>query len=143
MSLLTADAPIANTIDYCRRARRIRAILKRDPFLRHEALVDLARRRNIQTRLDSWETVERDFSNQATAELQPFGFTFSDRLKLLDTAERKGISRFRANLILATCEHQAPRTWAPATVKPKIPSLLVVLAMEAALVAAVMWICAI
>jgi hypothetical protein len=128
------------TADYCRKARRIRASFDRAPLLRHQALKDLARERNLQllvnpapARLASvpmrrasttiearplgtaanrdhavavLEASENEFAVAAAAKLQPFGFTFSDRIKLLDLAERSGISRFRANVILATHEHQ-------------------------------------
>jgi hypothetical protein len=85
---------------------------------------------------------ENEFAVQVAAKLQPFGFTFSDRIKLLDIAERSGIPRFRANVILAMHEHQTGRQ---AANDPKnssaTPSLLVVLMIEAVVVSALVWLC--
>jgi hypothetical protein len=163
VSLLTADLCTAATVEYCRRARKIRASFDDNAFLRHEALTTLARERadqlaadreaarsrelprvlaqpvTVRRRLAS-EQVERDFADQIAAKLQPFGFTFSDRLKLLNQAERLGINRFRANVMLAMHEHQANREQvAAANVKPKIPSLFAVLMAELAVVGALVW----
>jgi hypothetical protein len=173
---LTADRSLAATTDYCRRARRIRASFDRAPLLRHQALKDLARERNLQLLVNPClaavpkgrspivesrpfgtaakreiigpDTVanpsatENEFAVQVAAKLQPFGFTFSDRSKLLDIAERSGIPRFRANVILAMHEHQTGRQ---AANDPKnssaAPSLLVVLMIEAVVVSALVWLC--
>ncbi len=165
---LAADSPVSTAADYCRRARRIRASFDRDPFLRHQALGDLARRRNLQLLVNpltpairsprpvrmtvsqraaqpgvdaTSNTGELKFIEQVAARLQPFGFTFSDRLKLLDSAEQMGIARFRANVILAMHEHQAGRRSNPVEQKPFAPSLLLVLAIEVAVVAGAVWLC--
>jgi hypothetical protein len=104
--------------------------------------------RGVETpaRVTVVDIVERGFSNHAAGCLQPFGFTFSERLRLLDAAERLGISRFRANMLLALLEHQAPdRKFAP----PEIPSrsfappLLLILGIEIAVVAALIALCSI
>jgi hypothetical protein len=203
MRSLTPE-PAATVADYCRQARRIRASFSGDSFLRHQALSDLAKRRDhhvqagtesvetckpndrsnpptpkvavlaiqatrlksarrrvapqaipfqhkpslINSRLDP-DTAEQDFIGRIAGKLHPFGFTFSDRVQLLDTAEQLGISRFRANMIMAMLEHQrgpgaAPATHAaarPAAASPMVPSLLIVLAVEIAVVAGLVWIC--
>ncbi len=152
MDFLSAD-PVAATADYRRRARRIRASFSKSPLLRQRALVDLATQRNAQTQTLRHKTAarrippvaaapakmitDRNFTDDAAARLQPFGFTFSDRVALLDSAERRGIPRFHANMMLAALEHQAPaRRSAPAEVPSKsiTPSLLVILAIELAVV---------
>jgi len=61
-----------------------------------------------QVQLQISAVVERGFAEHAASKMQSFGFTFSDRIALLDTAETLGISRFRANLILAMQENRAP-----------------------------------
>jgi len=174
MSRLASDFSMSATADYCRRARRIRASFDRAPLLRHQALKDLARERNLQLLVnpvhprlaavpkgrssivelrpfgtaaerrqpvENPDATENEFAVAAAAKLQPFGFTFSDRIKLLDLAERSGISRFRANLILALHEHKARRPTTDLPAGSISPSLLVVFAIEAVVVLAFAWIC--
>ena len=143
----------ATTADYRRRARRIRASFAKSPLLRQRALVDLAAERNSQTQVARQKTaarrvapvarpsaineIEHAFADEAATRLQPFGFTFSDRVMLLDLAERKGIVRFRANMILALLEHQtSSRRICTVEVPSKsvAPSLLVILGIELAVV---------
>jgi hypothetical protein len=156
---LAVDCPAA-TADYRRRARRIRASFDRDPLLRQRALGELATRRNAETqtvRIRSAtrrtppvssrpviSAIEQGFADYAATKLQPFGFTFCDRVKLLDSAERLGITRFRANLILALQEHHAPARSTAAPVVPRrsvAPSLLVILCLELAIVAGLVVAC--
>jgi hypothetical protein len=168
VSLLIADPSTAATVEYCRRARKIRASFDRNAFLRHEALSSLARKREddlaslraltglresprqpIQTTVrrrlmtapgTDTDRVEREFADAIAAKLQPFGFTFSDRLRLLNQAERLGINRFRANVMLAMHEHQAGRATAPAADSARrVPSLFAVLIAELAVVAVLVW----
>jgi hypothetical protein len=170
VSLLIADPSTAATVEYCRRARKIRASFDRNAFLRHEALTTLARQREddlaslrgltgfresprqvIQTPVrrrvarmstpsSDTDRVECEFADAIAAKLQPFGFTFSDRLRLLNQAERLGINRFRANVMLAMHEHQAGRASSPAAdPAPRIPSLFAVLIAEFAVVAVIVW----
>jgi hypothetical protein len=170
----------AGSADYRRQARRIRASFSGNSFLTQQALGDLAKRRDLQTRASEPDAlrisaslktnrvknehahlqqritavVERGFTEHALSKLQPFGFTFSDRVTLLDAAEKLGISRFRANLILAMHENQAPgRRWAkqssmqssgrsgPANAPPRsvASSLLLILSLEILVVAALVW----
>jgi hypothetical protein len=170
---LLADSPAA-TADYRRQARRIRASFARDPFLRQMALSALASRHDEQTKAQVFQQVaprfsakvtvarqtdsaasplsrpsitqlEQAFSDQASACLQPFGFTFSDRVRLLDSAERMGLPRFRANMLLAMREHQAPvRTSAAPEIPSRsfAPSLLVIFAIEVVVVAGLVALCA-
>jgi hypothetical protein len=183
VSLLIADSSTAATVEYCRRARKIRASFDRNAFLRYEALNSLARKREdeltslraltglvpsgekpipavVRRRVagvrdvsapalnkpaTGQEQLERDFAEQIAARLQPFGFTFSDRLRLLDRAERMGISRFRANVMLAMHEHQAGRgpgsatANAPDSSRKPAPSLLFILMAEAVVVVGLVW----
>ncbi len=155
MQFLSAD-PLAATADYRRRARRIRASFSRDPLLRQRALGELAARRNaeLQAAIAVTEPVssarvmsviERGFADHAAERLQPFGFSFSDRVRLLDAAERLGISRFRANMILAMQEHHAParRVAAPeGPAKSLAPPLIVILFVEMIVVSALVALCA-
>lgn len=152
--MLFAD-PVPTATDYRRQARRIRASFSKTPLLRQQALVDLARRRNVQTCLPQRQdktsvrrvvpvnsstlisVVEHSFADHAALQLQPFGFTFSDRVTLLDSAERLGINRFRANMMLALLEHHTPaRRFAAPEVPPRslAPSLLVILGIEVAII---------
>jgi hypothetical protein len=52
-----------------------------------------------------------------------------------------GISRFRANVILAMHEHRTVRASVPSQSKPFAPPLLAILAVEAAVVCLLVWIC--
>ena len=156
VQFIAAD-PAAATADYRRQARRIRASFNHNPLLRQLALSDLATRRNAELEMAT-ETpdapaqeytlasvVERSFAEHASAKLQPFGFLFSDRVRLLDAAEQLGITRFRANMILAMQEHQAPaRRFAAPEVPGKsfAPSLVVILSLELVVVGVLIALCA-
>ncbi len=150
---LPADSPAASA-DYRRRARRIRASFASTPLLRQRALGDLARQRNVETRTVRVQTaarriapvpsrpvisvIEQGFADYAATKIQPFGFEFGDRVKLLNSAEQLGITRFRANLILALQEHHAPARRVAAIVAPAKPvtsSLVLILFIEIAIVA--------
>jgi hypothetical protein len=122
--------------------------------MRHQALGQLAARRNLELQATEAEpevlqhriasVIDRGFAEHAAAKLQPFGFTFSDRVALLDAAERLGMARFRANMILATLEHQAPaRRYAAPEVPSRsfAPSLVVILSIEAAIVGVLVLLC--
>jgi hypothetical protein len=151
---LTADSA-TTTADYRRRARRIRASFANAPHLRQRALGELATQRNVETQAVRIKTaarrvppiatrpvisvIEQGFADYAATKLQPYGFDFCDRVKLLDSAEQLGITRFRANMILALQEHHAPaRRVAPSEVPGKsvMPSMLVILCIEIAIVGA-------
>lgn len=154
-------ASSSSSADYRRQARKIRASFHGDSFLTQQAIGELAKRRDLELQasdspnpasakdprratlhLEISAVVERGFSAHAASKLQPFGFTYSDRVSLLDAGEKLGISRFRANMILAMLENQrsVPRqTVKGIDRKPAVPSLLLVLALEAFLVASIVW----
>jgi hypothetical protein len=94
----------------------------------------------LQLRIDA--VVERGFAEHALTKLQPFGFTFSDRAALLDAAEKLGISRFRANLILAMQENTALQRRSvtpPPQPASNTPYLLLIVAMEIIGMALLAW----
>ena len=80
-------------------------------------------------------------SQHAGSKLQPFGFTYSDRVGLLDAGEKLGISRFRANMILAMLENQRSIPAPIAHRKPHktIPTVLVIVAMELLVISGIVW----
>jgi len=153
-----AENPAIDTADYRRQARRIRANFHRDPLLRHQALGALAEQRNNQTHsiqnppantrttarrilpltdgrpATTITAVEQGFADYAATRLQPFGFTFTDRAKLLASAEQLGINRFRANLILALTEHHCPLRRVAQSVQQApqsiAPPMLLILGLE-------------
>jgi hypothetical protein len=159
--------PALGSDDYRRQARRIRASFPGNSFLTQRALNDLARRRDTETQvrdesgssehlrtgleqqarrstlqLDISAVVERGFSEHAASKLQPFGFTFSDRVALLSTAEKLGVSRFRANLILAMLENKAParrKFDARKPGKPLASPVMLILAIEILVVCGIVW----
>ena len=86
--------------------------------------------------------VERGFAEHAQTKLQSFGFTFSDRVALLNAGEKLGLTRFRANLILAMQENQVPRNiTVTRSVVPRSLTfpLLLILGTELGIVAVVAW----
>jgi hypothetical protein len=83
--------------------------------------------------------IEQKFADHAASRLRSGVFTFTDRMELLKTAESLGISRFRANLIVALEQHRidphhaglrtsgtSPSRW--------LPHILAIVAVEAAVV---------
>jgi hypothetical protein len=67
---------------------------------------------------------------------------YSQRLTLLKDAQRRGIGRFEANLIIAAVVHRAgirQETTIPPTRSRLLPVLLTVLVTQAAIVAGAWW----
>jgi hypothetical protein len=119
---------------YSRRARQIRARFAGQPGAMHLALRGLAERSDRKP----WQrpdpslrrsgsgavpalpsssvctALERGFAGFISDRLASGPFTFSDRMKLLQSAERIGMSRFQANLIVSLAQHSAGTTPRPA-----------------------------
>jgi hypothetical protein len=111
---------IANAA-YRRNARRLRARFCRHPAALHRALGELSRQYDRQlTKFvqidpspesqklsdDTTAAIERAFSQHVAESLNGPVLRYSDRLKLLEVAERLRIKRFRANLLIAMVQHE-------------------------------------
>jgi len=109
-----SSPPSAPHAEYRRQARRIRGSFANAPHLRMRALRDLA------NRYDARRTVERR-RRAPTLPAQPAAtfaalvrermdgpvLRYSHRTALIHAAERSGIGRFEANLIIAAIQHEA------------------------------------
>jgi hypothetical protein len=129
--------PTHSSADYARKARRLRATLKDQPARLHRALRDLQPAplaeplpRAMSNAEQFAEVVRQLLHNEAGL------LRYSARLKLLRGAQRMGIDRFEANLIIAAVQQQS--SWqrpAPAVSRPRRDLGLVVSLAATALVA--------
>jgi hypothetical protein len=113
MELAAVRAPI-NPTGYRREARRIRARYAGRPSAMQAALrglADRADRRAWRSRFLPAGTVakalEDGFAGYVSERISAGPFTFSDRMEALQSAERIGIPRFKANLIVALTQSAA------------------------------------
>jgi hypothetical protein len=102
--------------DYRRQARRIRSVFRAQPTVRMRALRELAaredeRRGNKAMMSDAVVALPlgaaQSFSGLVREHLDGPVLRYSHRANLLRAAERSGIGRFEANLIIAAVQHQA------------------------------------
>lgn len=89
---------------YVRQARRVRAEFARQPALMHKRLQALAGVAEEPQILP-----ERDFVTIAKTRIQVGILRYSDRQELMVIAQRMGISRFDANLLIASAQHHCAR----------------------------------
>jgi hypothetical protein len=120
----TIPAP-PDTREYLRQARRIRAIHRGNPTKTQQALKNLIAARIPQSELVEfppmprskidWSTsavlghrapAARLFADQVAEKLLGKVLTYTARQELLALAERLGINRFEANLIIATVQNR-------------------------------------
>jgi hypothetical protein len=117
--------------EYRRQARRLRVRYARDPAMKLFALRTLAGAHDRQTfarharvvirpiQPESRDSV-REFADRVTCELTGNGILrYSRRLALLNRAQRLGIDRFDANLMIAAVQNRLPDEWAPQHVFPR------------------------
>lgn len=101
--------------DYRRRARRIRSVFRAQPTVRMRALRELAANEDarrgepvgtdvaVRMPLGSAQT----FADLVRQRMDGPVLRYSHRASLLRAAERSGVGRFEANLIIAAVQHQA------------------------------------
>lgn len=135
------DAAGADIRDYCRRARAVRHRYRADPARMHRELIKLAGR-DAYYRADAKTAaassvpefdmgqIVRRFAGQVMARLDGSILRYSERLRLLQLAERMGIGRFEANLVIAVIQHRC-RTEAPVPCAHRMRWLGVLLAVAA------------
>jgi hypothetical protein len=111
--------PAADPIELCRQARRLRASYGHDPVQMHRQLSQLSLADKPAEPLppaipedeEVWPLIsgEQAFRRLVERTLSSDHFTilrYSQRLSLLKEAVERGITRFDANLIIASVEHQ-------------------------------------
>ncbi|MCY2954181.1 MAG: hypothetical protein NTU53_19780 [Planctomycetota bacterium] len=117
-SWIAEDAALGSA-DTLRRARRLRHRLRHDPARLHACLRNLcsksatpaAATRALAPRLaapflQADPIVVSAFTDQVTQALDGYVLRYSNRLALLASAAKLGISRFEANLIIATVQYR-------------------------------------
>jgi hypothetical protein len=125
------------SIDYRRLARRLRCQLGNDPISKQHALAALARRADrsrrppepdplpISAELATPYTVPaadngvRAFAAAVSSSLEGPILRFSRRQQLIRQAERLGIRRFDANLLIAAVQHRLESEKASKVAEPK------------------------
>jgi hypothetical protein len=90
------------TSGYVRQARRLRATLGREPAKLHRALRELSAGEPVQP-----ASPASRLAALAASQMQGDILSYSARLSLLKQAQRLGIERFEANLIIASAQHRA------------------------------------
>lgn len=96
--------------DYCRDARRLRRRFASDPRQLLRKLRDLSDHHDAaQPAVQVAPTRTQTFAAAVLDCLEGRDLRYSNRLYLLDLADKLGIRRFDANLIIATLQHRAPR----------------------------------
>jgi hypothetical protein len=111
-----AYQPAAAVSDaYRRQARHLRCRLANDPLKLHHSLGDLARRADLAAQAPADflppqalrnPAAARLFAAQVAASSDDGLLRYSPRQKLLRKAEKMGIGRFEANLIIVAVQHQ-------------------------------------
>lgn len=96
--------------EYRRRARKLRARHANDLVALHQALSELAQQTNqLATLQPKAEGPAGAFAQLVSQELDGPVLRYSKRQQLLREADRRGIGRFEANLIIAAVQHQTDR----------------------------------
>ena len=142
VTVKTPEPSPASTAEYRRQARRLRCLHGDHPSRLQHALRDLARThdrrageapcrpkverawrsgnpdladRVVGHRPRSGPPVAHDFAEEVQSVLTAGVLRYSDRRRLLQSAGRRGIGRFEANLIIAAVQHRAGAGVARAT----------------------------
>ena len=157
MSRLDGDVPaiavpprIEPYADYRRRARRIRSVFRTQPTVRMRALCELAAaeddRRVERPVMDSVAPLPagaaQTFASLVLQRMDGPVLRYSHRANLLRAAERSGIGRFEANLIIAAVQHQAGEATGAESVtssRPWCAAALAFIATQGAILTALWW----
>jgi hypothetical protein len=100
----------ASSDEYRRRARKLRARHANDLVALHQALSELAQQTDqLAASQPKVEGPAGGFAQLVAQELEGPVLRYSKRQELLREAERRGIGRFEANLIIAAVQHQSDR----------------------------------
>lgn len=109
----------SDTVDYVRRARRLRHIYRHRPDRLHRSLREIEPPHDDQLRHVARLSITplpttaphraQAFADHVATHLEGSILRYSVRLALLREAQRRGIERFEANLIIAAVQHKADR----------------------------------
>lgn len=107
-SIVTAARPTVKTLSYRRKAsvvaRRAAMLASRSPAASSQSRSDSPR---VVLAQISPSTDVRPFLRQVRQSLDGNLLHYTDRIRLLAQAERVGIARFEANMLIATVQHTA------------------------------------
>jgi hypothetical protein len=137
--------PSHSDIDFVRRARKLRATLAARPDQLHRALKEMtAPEQQLIEPAPKPASRAQVFAELVVGQLQGDLLRYSARLDLLRQADRMGIERFEANLIIAAMQHRAdpdqtPQHPAPVRHFTAGHLALLVFISEAILLTAVCW----
>jgi hypothetical protein len=99
--------------DYRRTARRVRCRLSKDPIAKQRALAALARQADLTRRIPAEPPASaepdsdvRSFARAVSSAMEGPILRFSHREKLIQQAQKFGIRRFDANLLIAAVQHR-------------------------------------
>lgn len=107
-------SPTASSDEYRRRARKLRARHANDLVALHQALSELAQQTDqLATLQPKADGPAGAFAQLVSQELDGPVLRYSKRQRLIREAERRGIGRFEANLIIAAVQHQTDRPARP------------------------------
>ena len=116
---------LAPALAYCRRARRLRATLARQPGRMHRQLRALAAKQGAIAPVVPIEAAPaspaRAFAERVAGELDGPVVRYARRRSLLAEASRAGIGAFEANLIIAAVQHER-RTTTISAQRPTTPA---------------------
>jgi hypothetical protein len=111
-----AESPLKSqgnsALDYRRLARRVRCRLGKDPIGKQRALAALARqadgahRAAAAQQFSEPDSEVRAFAKAVTTAMEGPILRFSRRQELIHQAEKLGIRRFDANLLIAAVQHR-------------------------------------
>jgi hypothetical protein len=103
-------APAVRSDEYRRRARQLRARHSHDLGALHQALGALAQESNSTVATaPKVEGPAIGFAQLVAQQLQGPVLRYSHRIALVQEAQKRGIARFEANLIIAAVQHQTNR----------------------------------
>jgi hypothetical protein len=118
--LAPVNSPGSSASDeYRRQARKLRAQYGNDLGALHKALSDLSRQTDQTTASVPTKGPAAEFAELVAHSLEGPILRYSNRQALLAEAERRGISRFEANLIIAAVQHQSDRAPRPSRPTPE------------------------
>ncbi len=117
---------------YCREARKLRHRLRHAPVRLHRSLRSLRPAAALPVEL----TTHDRFAQSVVTAIQGRTLRYSRRLRLLAEADKLGIERFEANLIIAMVQHRLNALPSQVDQPPRrLITLLTVLAVQACIAA--------
>lgn len=105
----TSSLPNDSDFEYCRRARKLRARHGHDLATLHQALTTLAKESDQRAGAAPVPIhgPAAGFAQLVMQQIEGPVLRYSKRQALLHEAERRGIGRFEANLIIAAVQHKS------------------------------------